>query len=308
LRLRRELSRLTQRLIAPLALAAALLCARATTAEEFAPPGRMFPVYDTHLHLDCVGSGRPAVVMEAGLGGNYLDWNKVQPELARTLTACSYDRAGAGFSERTLRPRTLANIGDELHELVRAGGIPRPFVLMGHSFGGMIAMDYAHRFPQDVVGLVLLDSMHPNQFARFADAGVILETDPRRVLGHTPPDAATYGMPAALRARALSLATSDGARIFIVREMWLMPTNAAFLNTEGLPRLPARVMVHGNGEWSHVPPEGRMEAVWRDLQDDLARRLGAPPPIVVAESGHQIALDAPDAVTATVRDLIATLP
>jgi pimeloyl-ACP methyl ester carboxylesterase len=296
-----------RRLIALTALAAALLGARGSAAQEFTPPGRMIPVYDAQLHLHCIGSGHPAIVLEAGLGGNYLDWTKVQPELARSLTACSYDRAGAGFSSRTLRQRTIANISGELHDLVRAGGVARPFVLVGHSFGGMIAMDYARRYPDDVAGLVLLDSMHPDQFAQFAGAGVQLEMDPRRVLGRTPPDAAAYGMPPDLRARAVALAASDTARVFVVREMLLMPANAATLRDEGLPRLPARVLVHGNDEWGAVPPKGQMETVWRALQIDLAARLGAPAPIVVPQSGHQIALDAPEVVTAAVDDLVATL-
>lgn len=276
-------------------------------AEADAPPGALVPVFDTMLHLLCVGQGAPTVMLEAGLGGNFLDWTFVQPALAENHRVCSYDRAGAGFSRRTQRPRTAAIIAEELHELARVAEIPRPFVLLGHSFGGLLAMTYARRYPADVAGLVLLDSMHPDQFERFAAAGVRIETDPHLVLGRTPASAAQYGLPDHLRRLALDLALADSARVFVVREMSLMQDSARALRDLGLPRLPARVLSHGNGEWRDVPPPGRMEAVWAELQADLANRLGAPPPVAIANSGHQLALDAPDAVVAATNALVATI-
>lgn len=266
----------------------------------YAPPGTMVPVFDTQLHLYCTGSGAPTVVLEAGLGGDYLDFSRVQPLLARRLRVCSYDRAGAGFSARTARLRDATNITEELHALVHAADVARPFVLVGHSFGGLLGMLYARRYPQDVAGLVLLDSMHPDQFARFAAAGVVLERDPHMVIGRTPGAAAAYGQPAALRREAIDLALADKARVFVFREMSGFDASTAELRAAGLPRLPARVLAHGNAEWNAAYPDGRMERTWADLQAELAAGLGAPPPERVAGSGHQIALDAPDAVAAAV--------
>lgn len=271
------------------------------------PPGVLVPLADTRLHLDCTGAGGPAVVLEAGLGGNFLDWTRVQPLLARHHRVCSYDRAGAGYSARSPRPRTADAIGDELRALVEAAGIPRPFILVGHSFGGLVAATYARRHPDDVAGLVLLDAMHPDQFDRFAAAGVDLPTDPALVLGRTAGFAATYGLPPELHRLAMDLALADSARVFMIREMSLMRDSAATLHTLGLPRLPARVLVHGNHEWQDVPPAGQMEIVWQALQQDYAARLGAPPPALVAGSGHQIALDAPDAVADAVDSLSSEL-
>ena len=289
-----------------LLLTLAVVLAPAADAENFQPPGRLVPVFDTVLHLNCAGTGTPTVVLEAGIGGNYLDWTLVQPRLSAKMRVCSYDRAGAGFSARTARKRTVADINEELFQLVRAGGLARPFVYVGHSFGGLLGLGYARRYPEDVAGLVLVDSMHPAQFERFAAAGIELDTDPHLVLGRTPAFAATYGLPEDLHRRAMSLALADSARVFVVREMTLMVENAHTVADEGFPSLPARVLVHGNDEWEAVPPRGRMEAVWRDLQADMATRLGAPAPTIVPNSGHQIALDAPDAVVAAVTELAAS--
>ena len=272
------------------------------------PPGNMIAVADTSLHLLCDGSGAPTVLLEAGMGGNYLDWTLVQPMLAGRVRVCAYDRAGMGFSARTARPRTAAAMNEELHVLIAAAGLPVPVLLVGHSFGGMLALGYARRYPQEVAGLVLLDAMHPRQFARFAANGIDLPTDPHLILGRTPASAALYHLPPDLHEIAIALAQSDKQRVFEVREMAAMPVIAETVDAGGYPQLPTRVLVHGDREWDAAYPDGRMERVWMALQDELATRTGAPPPQVVAGAGRQIALDAPEAVTQAVVGLIAALP
>lgn len=291
------------------AAAALATTARVEVARaEDAAPGRMIPVADALLHLYCVGHGTPAVVFDAGLGGNYLDWSLAQPRLSATHRACAYDRPGAGWSSRTARPRTVAAIAEELHLATRAAGVPTPFILVGHSFGGLLAQNYLARFPADVAGLVLVDSMHPQEFARFSAGGVDVPVDPHAVLGRTPAFAATYGLPDAVWPLATRLAGADKARVFIVREMTAMPDIARAVDGEARPPRPARVLAHGNREWDRAYPDGRMEAAWRAMQDDLAARFGAPPVTVVPDAGHQIPLDDPAAVAAAVEAVARDVP
>ena len=285
-------------------LVALQLFANPCLAQEPEPPGRLVPVADALLHVYCVGHGSPAVVFEAGLGGNYLDWGFVQAGTGQSHLACSYDRAGAGWSTRTSRPRTSELMAEELHLAMQAAKVPTPFILVGHSFGGLLSQNYLARYPADVAGLVLVDSMHPTEFARFTAAGVDVPLDPHTVLGQTPAFAATYGLPLSLWPLAQRLAGADKARVFVVREMTAMPDIAKEVDTESPPARPTRVLVHGNREWDGPYPDGRMEAAWRAMQDDLAVRFAAPPVIIVAASGHQIALDAPAAVAGAI-DAIA---
>jgi len=270
---------------------------------NFAPPGMMYSVFDTELHLICMGEGNPTVLLEAGLAGNYLDWTLTQPLIGSRHRVCAYDRAGAGFSGATSRSRTAEHITDELHELVGKANIPTPFILVGHSFGGMMSLHYARRFPADVAGLLLLDPMHPDQFERFSKAGVDVPTEPNLILGRTASFAATYALPKSLHALAMYLAGGDTARIFMVKEMRWMVLDAAEVKMFGYPRLPSRIVLHGNREWDGSHPDGRMEKAWFDMHSDLTEAIGAPPPVVVIESGHQIALDAPEAVASSVEDL-----
>ena len=273
--------------------------------ETFEPPGKLYPVFDTTLHILCMGTGSPTIVLEAGLGGNYLDWTLTQPLIAQHHQICAYDRAGAGFSLPTARSRTAANITDDLHALVGAAQLPTPFILVGHSFGGMMALHYAKRFPSDVAGLVLLDPMHPDQFERFSKAGVDVPTEPNLILGRTASFAATYALPEALHARAMALAGSDTARIFMVKEMRWMVLDAAEVKAAGYPHLPSLILLHGNHEWDGSYPDGRMEKSWLDMHTELAHAVGAPAPLAINQSGHQIALDAPEAVASAIENLAA---
>lgn len=142
---------------------------RRDLAARYPAPGRRVDVGGYRLHIHCQGDGGsggdPVVVMEAAEFS--LSWDLVQAEVASFARVCSYDRAGLGWSERGPRPRTVANIVDELHTLLGAAGVEPPYVLVGHSKGGMFARLYAHRYPDEVAGMVLVDAAHEEQEQRF---------------------------------------------------------------------------------------------------------------------------------------------
>ena len=270
-------------------------------------PGRLLPVAGSVLHILCTGIGAPTVVLQAGLGGNVLDWTYVQPILASRHRVCSFDRPGAGWSERTDRPRSADAMTEELHLLLAGADEPGPFLMVGHSLGGLLSLHYAQRYPSEIVALVLLDTMHPDQFIRFPEAGVALPDDPHLVLGRTPTAAAAYGMPIGLQRLALELAGQGKARVFVVREMLGFVSDAREVRAMTMPRVAARVLVHGNREWDQAYSDGRMEDAWTKMQSELASELGAPPPTVVRNSGHQIPLDAPQVVVDAVEALALSL-
>jgi pimeloyl-ACP methyl ester carboxylesterase len=125
------------------------------------------------MHIYCQGAraaGSPTVVLEAAHAEPGLTWASVQPEVAKFTRVVSYDRAGQGWSEPSPKLRTADNIVDELHTLLAWTGIEPPYVLVGHSTGGMYVRLYAHEHPDEVVGMVLVGAAHEEQFARMPGA------------------------------------------------------------------------------------------------------------------------------------------
>jgi pimeloyl-ACP methyl ester carboxylesterase len=148
-----------------LAVAGATYQAIATELAEraYPPPGEMVDVRGYSLHINCVGQGSPTVVLDAGSGGFSAHWVLVQREVSHTTRVCSYDRAGMGWSEMGPEPRDAKQISSELHTLLKGANIEGPYVLVGHSFGGLYVRTYAARYPDEVAGVVLVDSSSPKQ-------------------------------------------------------------------------------------------------------------------------------------------------
>jgi pimeloyl-ACP methyl ester carboxylesterase len=140
--------------------------ARLIDTRRFVPPGQLIDVEGHRLHLYQMGAatGRPSVVLEGGLPSTYLDWWKVQPEVAQFTQVCSYDRVGFGYSDTGRQGDTAQDLVEHLHALLAQSGVPAPYVLVGHSFGGLLVRLYATSYPQEVAGLVLVDSTHEDLY------------------------------------------------------------------------------------------------------------------------------------------------
>lgn len=134
---------------------------QAATATEYAMPGKLIDAGGHRLHLLCTGSGSPTVVLEpgAGLMSSTMGW--IAPAVAGTTRVCVYDRAGRGWSEPADTVQDGAQIVTDLHTLLRGADVDGPYVVAGHSFGGLYALAFAARFPDEVAGMVLIDSTAP---------------------------------------------------------------------------------------------------------------------------------------------------
>jgi pimeloyl-ACP methyl ester carboxylesterase len=128
--------------------------------------GRMIDVGGHRLYIRTSGTGTPAVLMEPGLGASTSAYGWLEQGIASFTTYCVYDRAGLGRSEESGQAREASAMVQQLHGLLGKAGVPGPYVLMGHSMGGLLIRLYASCYPEEVVGLVFLDSSHPEQFKR----------------------------------------------------------------------------------------------------------------------------------------------
>jgi pimeloyl-ACP methyl ester carboxylesterase len=169
---------------------------------SYPAPGTLYDVGDHRLHLNCSGSGSPTVVLENGLGETSLIWSRITADLNTTTRVCAYDRAGQGWSDDANSAQDGLAIASDLHTLLERAGESGPFVLVGHSAGGTYSMVYAAQYPDEVAGMVLLDSMSPQNFTALPD----FETEysmMRRGLGVLP-SLARMGIARALPASVFS--------------------------------------------------------------------------------------------------------
>jgi len=135
--------------------------------QKFAPPEQMVDIGGFRLHSLVSGQGTPAVLLEPGLGGFALQYAHIQPAVAAFTRVLAYDRAGQGWSDCSPNPRKPANLAGELKALLGKLDIQPSYILVGHSFGGLVARFYAGFHPEEVAGVILVDSSDVNQYDTF---------------------------------------------------------------------------------------------------------------------------------------------
>jgi pimeloyl-ACP methyl ester carboxylesterase len=133
-------------------------------SRRFPENGQLVDVGGYHLMLNCIGVGKPTVILEAGWSDLSVEWRKVQPEIAKFAQVCSYDRAGYGGSDPGPMPRTSVQIATELHALLRNAGEQPPYVLVGHSFGGYNVRVFNGLYSNEVAAIVLAEATQEDQY------------------------------------------------------------------------------------------------------------------------------------------------
>jgi pimeloyl-ACP methyl ester carboxylesterase len=290
------------------------------------------------LHIRCDGDGGPPVVFDAALGGSSLSWSLVQPAVARLTRTCSYDRAGFGWSDAGPLPRTASRLADELHELLRGAAVLPPYVLVGHSYGGLVMRLYAARHPNDVAGLVLIEPAIPEEWTNpTAQQRVLIArgvrlcgygaTAARRGLAQLVSGLVHFG---ALRAARLvvGLVSRGGLRREdegilapvwklppeargVLKEMWTQPKFFEALGSQidTICESAATVMDVGPPVHDDRPLVviSSARSSQQRLQADaaLAQRSRRGRHVLAAESGHWIPLDAPQVVVDAITTMVA---
>jgi pimeloyl-ACP methyl ester carboxylesterase len=233
-------------------------------AKRYPAPGQMIDVGGYRLHLYCTGTateGSPTVILEQGLGGTSPAWAWIQPEVAKATRVCSYDRAGLGWSDPPPKgtQRDGLEVTKELHTLLENAGVAGPYVMVGHSFGGLYSLFFAHQYAQDVVGVVLLDSSHPDQWSS-TPAGEEIYRSNARVFSVTP----------------------------VLARLGLMRLRARSQPATDLPDLQNRELVAFNSATQDWDAQAAEFAATTDLDNEVrsASSLGSLPVFVLTATDH----------------------
>ncbi|HKF95483.1 MAG TPA: alpha/beta hydrolase [Gammaproteobacteria bacterium] len=273
----------------------------------YSMPGKLVYVRDHYMHINCMGKGHPTVVLDSGLGGTSLDWALIQPKVAHYTRVCSYDRSGYGWSDGGLGPRTSFTIMDELHLLLDAANVPGPYVLVGHSFGGFNMRLFANAHPEDTAGLVLVDASHEQQFMRLEKPGSGPSLAPQGPFVIFAQPKVPSGLPRTLQPVALALMSTPASYIAVSGELaGLRQSAMEVAHHEWLPQVPIVVVTRGRRVWPKTAEGDRKEAIWRNLQNDLAHRNRQSVHLIAHNSGHYIPLEQPDVVSNAICIAIGT--
>jgi pimeloyl-ACP methyl ester carboxylesterase len=278
----------------------------AVLAGDLSPPGQLVDLGTHRLYLHCKGTGRPSVIMEAGLGGLGLEWTYVQDHLARDLQACVYDRAGYGWSEAGPSPRTSARIADELLALLQKSGISAPYILVGHSFGGYTMQLFASRHPEATAGVVLIDSSHPEQAERLAGTRTADNEAQRPGYRYVHLFLNATQLPENLTPEIKEimwrLLVKPRTRQAIVDEyLHFRQSTQEVRDSRPFPDVPLVVITRGRRVWPQNRHGDFMERAWLALQDELAGLSPRSAHLIAERSGHFVHIDQPELVAEAVR-------
>lgn len=259
------------------AAAVAVACAITAGGGAQASAGRKVDVGGYRLRLHCTGQGSPVVVMDSGLGDTLETWADVWPGVKVFTRVCVYDRAGLGKSDAGPTPRTSQRIVDELHGLLVNARVPGPYVLVGHSFGGLNVRLFASEHPDLTAGLVLVEATHEDYPSREKTLRSL--ADRRRIetsLGLASPAARSEYESLSVSAEQMRAASP-------------------------LPDVPVVIITA-----AHCCETEALTKTWMELQKDLVRRSPQARQ-VMAESGHYVPFDQPTMVVDTLRDMITSI-
>lgn len=277
----------------------ALVLLLVVTGTEIAAQQQKIDVGGHRLSVTCAGQGSPTVILENGTAAppSSVTWERVALRIAEYSRVCYYDRAGYGDSESGPRPRTAQQIVRELSVLLRKARISPPYVLVAHSFGGLNCRLFANQFPDEVAGLVLVESAHEDMKLEFAKVRQ----------EHGLPDAAAFPPAEVLKAEMQGYPWIQAA----VDEWVALDESLSQVGTSRneLEQKPLIVLARGRpGRLPGVPPNKMrpFDKVWRDLQTRLAKLSRVGQLVIVEGSSHDVPREQPEAIVKAVQQVVET--
>ena len=291
-------------------------------ASQIQPPGKLINVNGKLSHLYCTGTGSPTVILEAGLNeGGALTWEGARPAIDQLTRVCAYDQAGIMWSERREQPRDANHIAKDLHDLLIAANESPPYIMVGHSAGGPMIRVFTQQFSNDVAGLVLVDSSHPEQNQRFPKE--ILEATPfapsllirtisafglLRLESPDPPKELPTQIGETIRAylpqsmtgitdeiEALDSTFAQAGHTGPFGDIPIVVLTAGRFADELPWQLDSKTLANFRATWSKL---------WPELQAELTQLSTNTDQRIISNSSHNIPLEAPDAIAQAVNDVV----
>jgi pimeloyl-ACP methyl ester carboxylesterase len=277
---------------------------------KFSPKGQLVDIGGYKLYAHLSGRGNPTVIFDAGMGDSSLVWNKVIPEISKIAKVFVYDRAGLGWSEESPLPRTSSNIVEELYLLLKNTKTKGPYILVGQSFGGLNMQLFAKKYPDEVSGLILVDSAHDNNIQRIPETSSL-----RKIVFKMGMWAAPIGIPRLYM--SMSNPEEQAAKSTVkhqytsLDEAAMYIDNMTFLrNTErDFGELPLTVIARNfpSAVLEQKESTSLRNIEWAKLQEELAQRSINSSLIFSENRQHSIHRNQPHIVIDVIKDMVSEI-
>jgi pimeloyl-ACP methyl ester carboxylesterase len=301
--------------------------ATARLRRQFPPIGQMLDIGGYRLHMHVEGQGSPTVVLDAGAGGIGLTWELVRPAIAKVTRVIAYDRAGLGWSDPSPKPRQADVMAEELHTMLVNAKISGPYILVGHSLGGPVVRQFTAKYPNEVAGLVMVDSAHEQQVKRFPKQLVKMVTSMMGMMNVMAvmnklglfalkpaliplDDKGRLPSELAAQLRGVMASSEHHMKALIAETQSVYEARAQPVSSLG--DLPLTVISHGQLDTNAVPPSlgqevrDEYERAWQQLQKEITALSTRGRRIVAEQSGHNVIFDQPEVIIESILEMISS--
>jgi pimeloyl-ACP methyl ester carboxylesterase len=301
--------------------------AKARFRKQYPPIGQLIDIGGYRLHMYAEGTGMPTVVFDTGAGGIGLSWELVRPMIASVTRVVVYDRAGLGWSDPSPYSRDAYTMAMELHTMLVNANISEPYILVGHSLGGVVARQFAAKYPREIAGLVMVDSAHEQQVKYFPEPLVRMINSMKGMMGvmklmsdpgifSLKPSLISIGDNGKLSGELVSQMRGVMASSNCHAKTLIAETEAVFGSkiqpVPSLGDIPLTVISHGQLDANTVPSRlgdqvrQEYEDAWQKLQVEITSLSTRGRRIVAERSGHNVIFDQPEIIVEAILEMLAS--
>jgi pimeloyl-ACP methyl ester carboxylesterase len=288
-------------------------------AKKYPPIGKLVDVGGYNIHLYTTGSGGPSVILDAGMGCSALGWSLVQPKVAEFTQVTALDRAGNGWSDESPLERTSENIIMEFRTALKKANIPAPYVLVGHSFGGMNAQLWASLYPDEVLGVILVDSGHEDQYKKIPMPQInhtVMMLASRlgvaRLVTHLPVHKKGIAVfPEDIQEQLLPQIRTTKFMRTVLGEASQIETSCKQLKAVGKSLGDKPLMVISAAKGTSAEGSGYSQeqvdsflGYFKELQKDLATKSTQGKQVIAEESDHMVTLNQPQIIIDSIKEMV----
>ena len=268
-------------------------------------PGVLVSVGSHRLHSHCFGNGDVTVLFEPGLGGSALEWLPIAEMVQSNVTSCLYDRAGYAWSDPGSNPRHIVPIAEEARKMLGLLKVDSKVILIGHSYGGLIMRQLASIMPNNIIGLVLVDASHEDQFTRLAGESSVsmLPTSEHFVV--SAPELPT-GLRSDISRKIMAFSRMRKTYAALHAEIASFRSSCDYIKqTRKIFNFPVVVVSRGLDPYSDADKSGNKNRIWQDMQAEFLTLSENSTQVVAQNSGHHVHIDQPELIQDAIDDLLS---